>query len=91
MNEFGVDNLQEIFYLSFWTSLKVSMPYLMGSFICGIIISILQSAMQLQDTTINFVPKIFILLLLSLFFGPYVLNTYIDYFTLMMKEVSLVR
>ncbi len=91
MNEFNIDTLQEIFHLSLWTALKVSMPYLIGSFVFGIIISILQSAMQLQDPTINFVPKIFILLLLTLLLGSYVLNTYTDYFTLIMKEMSMVR
>lgn len=91
MNEFGVDNLQEIFSLSFWTALKVSLPYLAGSFIFGIIINILQSAMQLQDPTINFVPKIFILLLLTLFLGSYMLTTYTDYFTVMVKEMAMVK
>lgn len=91
MNEFSIDTLQEIFQLSLWTSLKVAMPYLVGSFIFGIIISILQSAMQLQDPTMNFVPKIFILLLLTLLLGPYILNTYTDYFTLMMKEIAMLR
>ncbi len=91
MNEFNVDALQYIISVSMWTSLKVSMPYLLGSFVFGIIISILQSAMQLQDPTINFVPKILILILISGFLGPYVLNTYTDYLMLIFKEVSLVK
>ncbi|MFN7181452.1 MAG: flagellar biosynthetic protein FliQ [Planctomycetota bacterium] len=91
MNEFNVDALQSILSISMWIALKVSMPYLIGSFLFGILVSILQSAMQLQDPTINFVPKILILFLLSVVLGPYVLNTYTDYLTMMFKEISLVR
>ncbi len=91
MNEFNIDALQNIVLFSLWTSLKVSMPYLLGSFVFGVIISIVQSAMQLQDPTINFVPKILILILLSVLLGPYVLNTYTDYLVLIFKEISLVR
>jgi flagellar biosynthesis protein FliQ len=91
MNEFNVDTLQEIFYLSFWTALKVAMPYLLGGFILGVLISIIQSAMQLQDATINFFPKVIVLLLLTLFLGPYILSTYTDYFIQIIQEIALVK
>nr|WP_054694397.1 flagellar biosynthesis protein FliQ [Syntrophomonas palmitatica] len=56
------------------TTLLVSAPVLGVALITGLLISILQATTQLQEMTLVFVPKIVVVLLVVLIFGPWMLN-----------------
>ena len=45
----------------------------------GLIISIFQATTQIQEQTLAFVPKIIAVLLSVLIFGPWILNTLVDF------------
>jgi len=60
--------------------LLVSAPMLGLGMLVGIIISILQATTQIQEQTLTFVPKIIIVLVAILVFGPWML-TIITQFT----------
>lgn len=57
-----------------WTVLLVSAPVLVAALVTGLLISILQATTQLQEMTLVFVPKIVIVFLVIIFFGPWMLN-----------------
>jgi flagellar biosynthetic protein FliQ len=42
-----------------WVAVKLSFPILLSALIVGALISVLQAATQLQDQTLNQVPKMF--------------------------------
>jgi flagellar biosynthetic protein FliQ len=48
----------ELVFQALWMALFLSGPILLGLLIVGLIISILQAATQLNETTVAFVPKI---------------------------------
>ncbi|MDF2651378.1 MAG: fliQ [Paenibacillus sp.] len=62
-----------------YTVLKASAPMLVLALVVGLIISVFQAATQIQEQTLAFVPKIVVVLLSILVFGPWILQTLIDY------------
>jgi flagellar biosynthesis protein FliQ len=59
--------------------LKASAPMLLIGLVVGLIISIFQATTQIQEQTLAFVPKIVAVLLSILIFGPWILNTLVDF------------
>ncbi|SHG57844.1 flagellar biosynthetic protein FliQ [Thermosyntropha lipolytica DSM 11003] len=56
------------------TVLLVSAPILGAALLTGLIISILQATTQMQEMTLVFVPKIVVVFLVTILFGPWMLN-----------------
>ncbi|AJY76581.1 flagellar biosynthesis protein FliQ [Paenibacillus beijingensis] len=59
--------------------LKASAPMLVLGLIVGLIVSIFQATTQIQEQTLAFVPKIVAVLAAILLFGPWILNTLVDF------------
>ena len=62
-----------------YTILKASAPMLVLGLVVGLIVSIFQSTTQIQEQTLAFVPKIVAVMLGILLFGPWILNTLVDF------------
>lgn len=62
-----------------YTVLKVSAPMLLIALIVGLTVSIFQATTQIQEQTLAFVPKIIAVLLALLAFGPWILQTLVDF------------
>jgi flagellar biosynthetic protein FliQ len=69
----------ELVFQALWMALFLSGPILLGLLIVGLIISILQPATQLNETTVAFVPKIIVLAVVILMAGPSLLGLFSDY------------
>ncbi len=61
------------------TALIIAGPVLLAGVVVGAGISILQTVTQLQDQTINIVPKIVAMLAAALFFTPWLMDHLIEY------------
>lgn len=61
------------------TVLLVSAPILGAALLTGLLISILQATTQIQEMTLVFVPKIVVVLLVVLLFGPWMLNILVNF------------
>jgi flagellar biosynthetic protein FliQ len=53
------------------TIAKIGGPVLLAAMIIGVIISMLQAVTQINDATLAFLPKMIIIFLTILLFGPY--------------------
>ncbi len=62
-----------------YTVLKASAPMLVLGLVVGLIVSIFQATTQIQEQTLAFVPKIVAVMLGILLFGPWILNTLVDF------------
>lgn len=62
-----------------YTVLKASAPMLIIGLVVGLLISIFQATTQIQEQTLAFVPKIVAVLLSILIFGPWIMNTLVDF------------
>ena len=61
------------------TALKIALPVLGTGVVIGLIISILQTLTQLQDQTLNLVPKIVAMVAAAVFFLPWLAARLIEY------------
>ncbi|WP_139998367.1 flagellar biosynthesis protein FliQ [Paenibacillus paridis] len=59
--------------------LKASAPMLVLALVVGLLVSIFQATTQIQEQTLAFVPKIVAVFLSIIIFGPWILNTVIDF------------
>jgi len=56
-------------------TLLVSAPMLLSGMVIGLIISVFQSVTQIQEITLTFVPKIFVVLTAFVVFMPWMMAT----------------
>ena len=70
--------------------LLMSAPMLGSGMIIGLAIAILQSATQIQEMTLTFVPKIIVVLLALLFFLPWMMRTMVEYTTELITNIPYV-
>jgi len=64
-----------------WTALLVSAPILLGATALGLLISIFQAATQINEQTLTFVPKIFVVLVTFALLFPWMMRTILDFST----------
>ena len=62
-----------------YTVLKISAPMLGIGLIVGLLVSIFQATMHIQEQTLAFIPKIIAVFVAILVFGPWILNIMIDF------------
>jgi flagellar biosynthetic protein FliQ len=62
-----------------YTVLKASAPMLVLGLVIGLLVSIFQATTQIQEQTLAYVPKIVAVLIALLLFGPWILNTLVDF------------
>jgi len=62
-----------------FTVLKAAAPMLILALVTGLAVSIFQATTQIQEQTLAFVPKIVAVLLAVIIFGPWILNTVVDF------------
>lgn len=62
-----------------FTVILISAPVLGAALLVGLLISILQATTQIQEMTLVFVPKIVVVLLVVVIFGPWMLNIMTDF------------
>jgi flagellar biosynthetic protein FliQ len=60
-------------------TLIVSAPLLLAALITGLIVSIFQAATQINEMTLSFIPKLFVMFLVMLLAGPWMINIMTDY------------
>jgi flagellar biosynthetic protein FliQ len=60
---------------------KLSAPLLLVSLAIGIVISLVQTVLSLQDQTLSMVPRLALCALVLMLTGSWMLNTLVDYTT----------
>ena len=73
-----------------WLVLLLTMPMLVVTLVVGVIISIFQAVTQIQESTLTFVPKIIVALMVLVFLSPWMIGTMVDYTTELFGELTKV-
>jgi flagellar biosynthetic protein FliQ len=69
------------------TMLSMSLPILLSAMVVGLAVSVFQSATQIQEMTLTFVPKIIATMLALLLFGPWILAKMTDFATEVFQNI----
>jgi len=70
--------------------LLISAPLLGTSLVVGLLISIFQATTQIQEQTLTFVPKIALVLIVLIIFGPWMLNLLIAFTNNLMQTIPTI-
>ena len=71
----------EVFTAALVLALKLGLPVLIAAVVIGLIIAILQAATQVHEQTLSFAPKAIVVAIVLLLFGPWMMNSCIEFFT----------
>ncbi|KEA45900.1 flagellar biosynthesis protein FliQ [Campylobacter mucosalis] len=71
---------------TFKVALYLSLPMLLSGLIAGLLISIFQATTQINETTLSFVPKIILVVVVIIFLMPWMV-TMMSEFTIKMIEM----
>ncbi len=66
-----------------------SAPMLIISLIVGLIISVFQTVTSIPEQTLTFVPKILSIFIAMIVFGSFILNTIVDFITMLWTDFSI--
>jgi flagellar biosynthetic protein FliQ len=77
----------EIFRGSLKMGMLVMSPLLLAAMIVGLLVSIFQSATQIHEITLTFVPKILAVVLVLLFLFPWMVNQLVTYTTTLLTNM----
>lgn len=72
---------------TFKIALYLSMPMLLSGLIAGLAISIFQAVTQINESTLSFVPKILITIVVAIFTMPWMMNMMIEFTTRMIDLI----
>ena len=74
--------------LAFWQIIMTAGPILAVALGIGLFVGLIQAATSIQEMTLSFVPKIFVVLGAMALFAPYSLNALTDYFAFIFEEIA---
>jgi len=72
-----------------WVAVKLSFPVLVSALLVGAMISVLQAATQLQDPTLNQVPKLFAVAAVVFLMLPWILAVLAEYTHELVKDMGM--
>ena len=72
-----------------WVAVKLSFPVLISALVVGALISVLQAATQLQDQTLNQVPKMFTVAAVVFVMLPWILAVLAEYTHELVKDMGM--
>ena len=81
---------QNVQYLSmaFWQIIVVAGPILLVALAVGLFIGLIQAATSINEMTLSFVPKLFIVLLTLSLMATFIFSQMTDYFAYIFDEIS---
>ncbi len=68
-------------------TLLISAPLLLVALVSGLIVSIFQAATQINEQTLSFIPRLFMMFITLIFAGPWMLQTLIGYIRRLFESI----
>lgn len=68
-------------------TLVLAAPMLLSALVVGLIVSIFQAATQLNEATLQFVPKLVVMFIVLILVGPWMLQYMVDYIQRLFESI----
>ena len=72
-----------------WVTILIGGPLLLSALAIGLLVGMFQAATQINEMTLSFIPKLGILIVALLIFGPMMLTTIVDFTRTLITEIPL--
>ena len=73
------DTVMTLAAQAMWMTILLSAPLLLSALIVGLLVGMFQAATQINEMTLSFIPKLGILVVALLIFGPWMLSTLVSF------------
>lgn len=70
----GADDALGLMNQLLWNSAIVAAPVMLAGLAVGLLVSVLQVATQLQESTLSYIPKLFVAAAVLLMLGPWMIS-----------------
>lgn len=84
-----VDGVIEIARSATILTLQLALPLLMFGLVTGVVVSIVQAVTSIQEMTLTFVPKILAVILALTIFGPWMLQSLVNFSSKLFIDLPL--
>jgi len=81
----------EIATQTLYYTMIISAPILLSGLIIGVVLSIMQSVIQIKEMTLTFIPKILVVMIILLLTIPWMINKFIEFFNYLMNIMTNLR
>jgi flagellar biosynthesis protein FliQ len=62
-----------------WTAVQLGGPVLLTALVVGVAISLIQAVTQVNEQSLNFVPKVLAVIIVLVLIGPWMIQTLIEF------------
>ena len=83
----NLDDFIHIAEMGIQTAIMVSAPVLLMGLVAGLLVSIIQAATQISDSSLAFIPKILAVMGALMFFGPWMVSQMAQYATYTLNQI----
>ena len=85
----GIDDVLIIGRDAMIVTLLISAPMLISGMVIGLVISVFQSVTQIQEITLTFIPKIFVVFVAFVLFLPWMIEVMLQFVEPLFGELHL--
>jgi len=73
------DTVMTLAAQAMWMTILLGAPLLLSALVVGLLVGMFQAATQINEMTLSFIPKLAIVVVVLLIFGPWMLHALVDY------------
>lgn len=81
------DTVMQLASQTLWVTILLGAPLLLSALAVGLMVGMFQAATQINEMTLSFIPKLGILVVALLIFGPFMLSTIVDFTHTLISEI----
>lgn len=81
------DTVMQLAGQALWVAILLGGPLLISALCIGLMVGMFQAATQINEMTLSFIPKLGILIVALLVFGPWMLSTLVDFTHTIITEI----
>jgi len=81
------DTVMNLASQTLWMATLLGGPLLISALAIGLIVGMFQAATQINEMTLSFIPKLGILIVALLVFGPWMLSSIVDFTQTLIQEI----
>ena len=81
------DTVMTLASQTLWMTIQLAAPMLLSALTIGLIVGMFQAATQINEMTLSFIPKLGVLVLALFIFGPWMLQSIVDFTTRLITNI----
>jgi len=70
-----------------WVTMLIAAPMLLSALAVGLLVGMFQAATQINEMTMSFIPKLFVLVMALAIAGPWMLEIIVSYTTELIRRI----